>query len=235
VSAFELQMLTTGLLLGAASSVHCVVMCAGVAGSLAMSDRGGVRPARLIWSSIVLNLGRVCTYTVIGASIGAIGATILPVSGSDEALLIARWAGLLALSWVGLTLAGLVPVPRLLLRIGYPAYRAISRLRRRWSAPWGGELFVAGLAWGFLPCAMVYGALFHAAFAGTWFGGSLAMLGFGIGTSAPLIAVTAGIPGLRNIAVVARHPKVLAGSLVALAMLGSFVPAEAVSWLCLDR
>lgn len=200
-----------------------------------MSERSAARPARLIVASILLNTGRVSTYMLIGAAVGAIGATMLPASAPSDGLLIARWAGFVALSWVAFNLAGLVSLPRPLQRIGHPVYRALSDVRRRLGRAWGAQLFVAGLAWGFLPCAMVYGALFQAAFAGTWHGGALAMLGFGLGTSGPLVVAAMGIARLRNIAAVSRHPKALAAGLVAVGMLGLLVPVEAAPWLCLTR
>ena len=43
-------------------------------------------------------------------------------------------------------------------------------------------MLAAGLAWGWLPCAMVYAALAAAAFSGGAAGGALAMLAFGLGT-----------------------------------------------------
>src|SRR3990172_8189392 len=46
----------------------------------------------------------------------------------------------------------------------------------------------AGLAWGALPCGLLYGALAASAFAGTPWGGAAAMLAFGAGTAPWLLA-----------------------------------------------
>ena len=61
---------------------------------------------------------------------------------------------------------------------------------------WG--LFVSGAIWGFLPCAMVYAALFYAMLSGSWLGGALAMSGFGLGTLPVLIGAGLGLPLLRR-------------------------------------
>ena len=59
-------------------------------------------------------------------------------------------------------------------------------------------LFLSGAVWGFLPCAMVYAALFYAMLSGSWLGGAVVMSGFGLGTLPVLIGAGLGLPLLRR-------------------------------------
>ena len=59
-------------------------------------------------------------------------------------------------------------------------------------------LFLSGTVWGFLPCAMVYAALFYAMLSGSGLGGAVVMAGFGLGTLPVLIATGLGFPLLRR-------------------------------------
>jgi sulfite exporter TauE/SafE len=53
-----------------------------------------------------------------------------------------------------------------------------------------------GFAWGLMPCAMVYGALFTAMLTGSAVGGATVMAGFGAGTLPALTATALGIRSL---------------------------------------
>jgi hypothetical protein len=68
-------------------------------------------------------------------------------------------------------------------RIGAPIWRRIRPLAARLlparSLP---QAYAAGLAWGWLPCGLVYGALAAAVFAGGAAQGAVAMAAFGAGT-----------------------------------------------------
>ena len=58
--------------------------------------------------------------------------------------------------------------------------------------------FAAGLAWGWLPCGLVYGALLAAVFAGGAAQGALAMAAFGAGTLPWLLAAGVAAARLRH-------------------------------------
>lgn len=168
------ELLTAALLTGLLGSVHCIGMCGAFAASCTRAP-GGLAA----W-----HLGRVLTYTVLGAAAGAVGSLIpgppwLP--GAVAAVL---------LVWFALALAGLVPEPRLL----PPALvRAGSRAA---AAPRAGAQFLFGLANGLLPCGLVYSALALAIAADRPIAGALAMFAFGMGT---LPALSIAALGLRRV------------------------------------
>ena len=109
------------------------------------------------------------------------------------------------LGLVGMHLAGLRGPMRLLESLGLPLWRRIQPIAARLTKKHGiGPAYAAGLAWGWLPCGLVYGALSAAAFAGSPERGAVAMLAFGLGTAPWLLA--AGMAATRLRAWMARKP-----------------------------
>ena len=165
-----------GLLLGFASSLHCVGMCGGIALLLGRPTASSRRP---FVDPLVLHAGRITAYMAFGGVAGAVGSTAL--DGLDGALAhqLLRWAAAMTLAWVGLSTMGLMPSPAL---IGHAVQARLPRPALALRLP--GELrgYAAGLGWGLMPCGMVYGALLYAMFAGSLPGGMLVMAGFGLGT-----------------------------------------------------
>jgi sulfite exporter TauE/SafE len=82
----------------------------------------------------------------------------------------------LMLIGVGLYLAGLTGLLSILEKLAAPLWRRAQPLLRMRNA------YLPGLAWGFIPCGLVYGALAAAAFAGSAAGGAAAMAAYGLGT-----------------------------------------------------
>ena len=178
-------------LAGLASGLHCVGMCGGISAgfSLLQKERPGPR-------QLAFNLGRIASYAAAGAAAGALGsagayaAAVLP---AQTILYLFSSAFVLA---AGLHFAGLpMPLSRLE-SIGVPLWRRIqpfaARLLPARSLP---QAFAAGMAWGWLPCGLVYGALLAAVFAGGATQGALAMAAFGAGTLPWLLA--AGVASAR--------------------------------------
>jgi len=184
VDALYAAMLAAGL----ASGVHCVGMCGGI---VAAFDSGRVIPIRekIVWMNrIAFNLGRISTYSAAGAAAGSVGAAayatgVLP---AQQTLQIAASAMLVL---VGLYLAGAGRVLARFEALGLPLWRRLqpyaARLLPARTVP---RAYAAGLAWGWLPCAMVYAALAAATFAGDAARGALAMAAFGLGTLPFLLA-----------------------------------------------
>jgi len=164
-------LLIAAFVAGSLGSLHCVAMCGAFAASCARTPRG--LPA---W-----HIGRVGTYTLLGALAGAAGH-LLP----GPAWLPAVFASIL-LVWFALALAGLAPEPRLmppgLLRVG----------TRAASHPRAGAQLLFGIANGFLPCGLVYSALSIPVAIAEAGRGALAMLAFGLGTVPALSLASVGL------------------------------------------
>jgi hypothetical protein len=185
------------LLLGLASSLHCVQMCGPLVltYSVAANTQAGRRP--LLGLHLAYNAGRTLTYMLLGAAAGLAGGAMGWVGRlaglEDTASIVAGSAMVLtALAMLGFGL-GLnrwkgFALPARLLR---PAGKLIS-------APSALAKFALGTLMGFLPCGLVYAALMRAIGAATALGGALTMLAFGLGTGAALLAVGLGSSALTR-------------------------------------
>ncbi len=217
--------LPLGLLLAglAGSAVHCVPMCGPfVLGQV--SDRLACVPAcalrerhRIgIGSLWPYHLGRLATYSGLGALAGGTGAALgrLPWFGwvSGGLLLLA------AMLFLGQA------VRRLALPIGTPDLfrRLTAHLRWPGSRPRNG--LALGLMLGFLPCGLLYSALAASAATADPLGGAVGMLAFGLGTVPALVLV--GIAGEAASHVWRRRMAVAAPAL----MLFNAVILAALAW-----
>eukprot|EP01035_Chromulina_nebulosa_P062609 gene62609-85625_t len=167
---FDQPLILAGLLLGLSSSLHCFGMCSGIAASLHLAaDRDPARPARnVLATTLLINAGRISGYVIAGIIVGSLGAGVFGAFDQAVAHAVLRWAAACALFWIGLSMLDLVPVPTVLSGFASRISRQMTRLARaaRLPAPLG--LLLSGMVWGFLPCAMVYAALFYAMFSGSW-------------------------------------------------------------------
>lgn len=213
--------------------VHCAAMCGGIA--LAVEQRSAVvvpvavlrRPRDWLIELLVMHLGRISTYMLLGAALGAVGAT----AWKQEYLPVQRWlfgAGSAMLLFSGWQLMrgktfGVPWLERLAAmgsgavagRLGAWTSRIPSFLRR----PDGlSRRYGMGLAWGMVPCGMVYGALALALLSGNAMSGALVMGAFGLGTL-PNLLVLSGLSGyLRQ---VSRRPVVRIGAGIAVMTFGA--------------
>ena len=163
---------------GFASGLHCAGMCGGIAAGFTL-----VRKEELWKRQLAFNAGRITSYAAAGALAGALGsagayaAAALPMQS-----LLYLFASAFALL-AGVHVMGVAfPLSRFE-RVGLPVWRRIQPLAvRLLPARTLPQSYAAGLAWGWLPCGLVYGALAAAVFAGGPAQGALAMAAFGIGT-----------------------------------------------------
>lgn len=197
---FDQPLLVAGLLLGLSSSLHCFGMCSGIAASLHFA--AGLdprRPARdLLATTLLINAGRIAGYVVAGAIVGGIGSGIFGAFDHATSHAILRWAAAAALGWIGLSMLEVLPLPAMLYRVASHVSHGMDAVARAARLPATMGLFLSGTVWGFLPCAMVYAALFYAMLSGSWLGGAIVMSGFGMGTLPVLVAAGLGLPLLRR-------------------------------------
>ena len=183
-----------GVLLGLASSLHCAGMCGGIGSSLTLAAG---RSARTQAQTLVIaQAGKAVAYAAAGGVLGALGSGVYGLFDRQNAHLVLQWLGAAGLVWIGLSLLGLVPA--------FAAFEGVSAPIRRWawsnrrSGYWASGL--AGLAWGLLPCGMVYSALLFAMLAGSAVSGAAVMLGFGLGVMPSVTAAALGVSRLPQLA-----------------------------------
>ncbi len=182
--------------LGFLGSAHCAAMCGPIACvSAARGERRGA--GERLAASLPAHLGRLTTYAALGGAAGFAGS-LAPDAGTLA--LAGRAVGALAglvLVWVGLsTLVG-ARVGSPIERAGRGVFARVLAFARAMLARGGASAAYAfGLAWGLLPCGLVYAGALVAASSRSAPGGALAMAAFGLGTLpalglATLVAQTA--------------------------------------------
>jgi len=197
---FDQPLVIAGLLLGLSSSLHCFGMCSGIAASLHFAaGLDPKRPARdLMATTLLINAGRITGYVVAGTLVGAVGSGIFGAFDHSTSHAVLRWAAAVALGWIGLSMLEILPLPAVLYRMATHVSHFMDSVARAARLPASLGLFLSGTVWGFLPCAMVYAALFYAMLSGSGLGGAVVMAGFGLGTLPVLIVTGLGFPLLRR-------------------------------------
>lgn len=167
-------------LTGLFGSMHCVGMCGAIALSL---------PARTFISNFLYNLGRIFTYTLLGAIFGTFGKG-LELLGLQQSL---------SIFFGGLILLG-VFVPKLS-QIGL-LNKAFFRLKQSFmpffkkKSSWA--MLMIGLLNGLLPCGLVYLAIIGSVVQAEATEGAMYMFFFGLGTlpMMQLLAIYKNLLGL---------------------------------------
>ncbi|WP_409340669.1 sulfite exporter TauE/SafE family protein [Paenibacillus sp. MBLB4367] len=161
---------------GVLSAPHCMIMCGGIVSGLAIQSKG--RPVSIL---IAYNIGRVMTYTTLGAFMGMMGSFV------DTA---GKWTGLQgAASILGGVLILLWMVWKISLPLHMPHTMKQSLLTRFRSMGELGAVFFSGLLFGLIPCGLTYAMQMHAAASGSAGNGAAIMAVFGLSTIPSLLAV----------------------------------------------
>jgi sulfite exporter TauE/SafE len=190
----------SGFLMGLASSLHCAGMCGSIGSALAIAIHPDGGPGAAARALMPIQFGRVLAYAAAGGAVGLLGTSVVHLFDQAAVFLVLRVAGAATLVWIGLSTAGLLPSPAVFDRWATPVATAVLSASRALPGGTPAASVAAGIAWGFMPCAMVYAALFVAMLQGTPAGGAAFMLGFGFATVLPVMAASLGIAGLRQAA-----------------------------------
>ena len=178
--------LLSALLVGLLGGVHCAGMCGGIVAAISFRADGSAAPFRL---HLGYNLGRVLSYTLFGALAGSLGASLnlLQVHLLQKMLSVLAQ---LVLVLLGLYLAGWNRWVLIFERAGgalwgrlQPIFKKLLPVRNLPGA------FVAGMAWGWLPCGLVYSVLVGALASGSATSGAGLMLAFALGTLPNLLGM----------------------------------------------
>lgn len=174
------QSVSYGLLftIGLLTSFHCIAMCGGINLSQCLPHQVGDEDNKLtaLKPSLLYNLGRIVSYTIIGGIVGLIGSAI---SFSDQMTnYISVFAGLFMLL-LGLKMLNIIPALRQI-QFKLPVPKRIRYLinkKKRVSGP-----FVVGLLNGFMPCGPLQTMQVYALATGSFLVGALSMFFFSLGT-----------------------------------------------------
>ncbi|WP_438710910.1 sulfite exporter TauE/SafE family protein [Aquimarina muelleri] len=179
-------MIISAFILGLLGSFHCVGMCGPIAFMLPVNRSNSIQK---FFQVFLYHFGRLLAYSIIGVFFGILGKSF-SIFGLQQNLSIV--IGVLMIIFV------LIPY-QIFLKYNFskPIYKIIAKVKNNLGAALKKktpDTFLSiGFLNGFLPCGLVYMAVFGSIASGTILDGSLYMLFFGLGTI-PLmtLAVYAG-------------------------------------------
>ncbi|MFL1012334.1 sulfite exporter TauE/SafE family protein [Flavisericum labens] len=168
-------MLISAFVLGLLGSFHCVGMCGPIAFMLPVDRTSALKKASQI---AVYHFGRLLAYSIIGLVFGIIGKSFY-LFGFQQQLSIA----------IGVIMILMVLIPQHQLNkysFSKPIYKFISKIKSALGSALKKKrtdtFLTIGFLNGFLPCGLVYMAVFAAIGTGNVLNGSLYMAIFGLGT-----------------------------------------------------
>ena len=175
-------MLVSAFILGLLGSFHCVGMCGPIAFMLPVDRSNTVKKITQI---SIYHFGRLLAYSIIGLVFGLIGKSLY-IFGFQQQLTII----------IGVLMILVVLIPQQTFNkynFSRPVYRLISKVKSALGSAMKKKtmdtFLTIGFLNGFLPCGLVYMALFAAIAGGNAINGILYMAVFGLGTI-PLMTTT---------------------------------------------
>ncbi len=148
-------MLYSALLFGLISSLHCIGMCGPIAVMLPVDHH---HPAKKVLQILIYHFGRLFAYATLGFLFGILGKGFF-MAGIQQQLSIT----------VGILMITIALVPdKVFMKYNFskPVYRIVSKVKsslgQQFKRKSPDALFAIGLLNGFLPCGLVYAALFGA-------------------------------------------------------------------------
>ncbi|TRX36908.1 sulfite exporter TauE/SafE family protein [Flavobacterium sp. ZT3R18] len=194
-------MLYTAFLFGLISSFHCIGMCGPIAMMLPVERNN---PAKKATQISTYHLGRLTAYGSIGLLFGLLGKGLF-LAGIQQQMSVI----------IGIAMIVVIVTPEKVFaqyNFSKPVFRWISKMKQTLGSHFKKKsyksLFIIGLLNGFLPCGMVYVALFGAIAMQSAGFGVLYMLLFGLGT-VPMMSVVVYVNSFLTIPIRNKIQKVI--------------------------
>ncbi len=173
----------TAFVIGFLGSFHCIGMCGPIAIALPVPNSSNLT---FFTGRVLYNLGRVVTYSFMGAVFGLIGERLF-IAGFQQAVSIGLG--------IVIIISVLLPVKYKNKVIQLPAIQKISQpLKKNIGALFSkgtiSSLFLIGILNGFLPCGFVYIGLAGSIASGNAISGTAVMILFGLGTVPAMFAAS---------------------------------------------
>ncbi len=175
---------------------HCFGMCGPLAAAFSLSQKQPHWQQQLRFH-LLLSIGRILSYVLVGAGIGAIGS-VLVASGQMAGVgsELRQWMSMLAgimLIWFGLgqikpDFLPHLPILHPLLQGGLHHRLSTGMMKLSSQTQWWTPI-VLGMTWGLIPCGFLYTAQIKAAETGSLWMGGATMLAFGLGTLPTMVGV----------------------------------------------
>ncbi|MBR7002019.1 MAG: sulfite exporter TauE/SafE family protein [Neisseriaceae bacterium] len=192
----DFPLLFSSFMLGFLGGVHCVGMCGGLCAAFSLQLPPNISRHKLI---ILLNLGRLTSYIIIGALFGLFGQLGTNTVVGNEIRAVLFVVAQILLIFAGLYLSGLFAGFAKIESVGKPIWRKLQPIMHKFLPiqSVSGSLIVGAL-WGWIPCGLVYSVSATALSSGHGLSGALIMLAFGLGTLPNLFAVSLFAAQIKN-------------------------------------
>jgi sulfite exporter TauE/SafE len=207
-------MLYTAFLFGLISSFHCIGMCGPIAMMLPV-DREN--QAKKVTQILMYHIGRLTAYATIGLIFGLLGRGLY-LAGFQQKMSI----------FIGVAMIVVILIPEKIFaqyNFSKPVFKLISKIKTSLGSHFKKKsyksLFFIGLLNGFLPCGMVYVALFGAIAMQNECYGVLYMVLFGLGT-VPLMSSVVYLNSFLTLSVRNKIQKIIPFVTVIIGMLFIF-------------
>lgn len=168
-------MFISALIFGLLGSFHCVGMCGPIAFMLPVDHSN---TSKKVLQIIIYHVGRLLSYSILGLVFGLIGKSLYLFGFQQQLSII-----------IGILMIVVVLIPYKTFakyNASKPLFRLISKVKSSLGAALKKKtldtFLTIGFLNGFLPCGLVYMAVFGAIASGNAFQGSLYMAVFGLGT-----------------------------------------------------
>ncbi len=183
-------MLVSAFILGILGSFHCLGMCGPIAFMLPVHKSNSLQK---FFQIFLYHFGRLLAYSIIGLFFGLIGKS-LHIFGLQQGLSIG----------IGVVMIVVVLIPSsIVLKYNFskPIYQGISKVKTALGTALKKKtpdtFLTIGFLNGFLPCGLVYMAVFGAIASGHLIESSLYMILFGLGTI-PLMTLAVYVGNFLN-------------------------------------
>lgn len=175
-------MLFSAIIFGLISSLHCIGMCGPIAMMLPVSHNN---PTKKVLQIMVYHFGRIFSYSILGFVFGLLGRGLYLAGFQQNVSII-----------VGVLMILVAIIPEKIFakyNFSKPIYRLISKVKsllgNQFKRKSTDAIFTIGILNGFLPCGMVYAALFGAVAMQNELYSSFYMILYGLGTIPLMSAV----------------------------------------------
>lgn len=173
----------SALAVGFFGSAHCIGMCGPIAIALPVPNSNTFN---FITGRILYNIGRIFTYSFLGALFGLLGSRIV-IAGFQQFVTIFLGVIILLVVLTPFKYKSKITQHKLVQKITVPIKSGIGELFKQGTIP---SMFLIGVLNGFLPCGLVYIAIAGAIASGDAISGMLYMILFGLGTFPAMFAAT---------------------------------------------
>ncbi len=204
-------MIVAGFILGLLGSFHCVGMCGPIAFMLPVDRTNSYKKVTQI---TLYHVGRLLSYATIGFVFGLLGKSLY-IFGMQQRLSIA----------IGILMIVVMLIPYKTFskyNFSKPIFKVISKVKsslgKQFQKKTLDTFFTIGFLNGFLPCGLVYMAVFGAIATGSMLQGSVYMLFFGLGTI-PLMTTAIYIGKFLNTSIKRRIQKAIPVFVIMMGML----------------